>query len=197
MLLFLQWVWVSFLQTLTLNTVGPIWLICSFLFSSFHGEGSPYTGVQRKAAAVLLWMHWYLSDGAYMTGRPMGLLGWWSLWAGCWHFWSWHLLVSVVTASLPPKGTDWTFYSSWFLKPIFSQEYPTTNLLDNKTPKPYSSNDTSLSITMSTICLLAHTLWQYGWSISYTSGWGLAVFLPRPCCCVWIHPSDTLLPSWW
>lgn len=197
MLLFLQWVWVSFLQTLTLDTVGPIWLVCSFLFSSFHGEGSPYTGVERKAAAVLIWMHWCLSNGVYMTGRPMGLLGWWTsgLDAGTsgpdtfWCLWS--------PASLPPTGTDWTFYS-WFLKPIFSQEYPTTtNLLDKKTPKPYSSNDTSLSITMSTICLLAHTLWQCGWSISYTPGWGSAVFLPRPCCCVWIHPSDTLLPLWW
>lgn len=54
MLLFLQWAWVSFLRTLTLNTVGPIWPICSFLVSSFHREGSPYTGVEKTPASVLL-----------------------------------------------------------------------------------------------------------------------------------------------
>lgn len=119
------------------------------------------------------WGSW--DDGASgLDASTSGPGTFWSLWS---------------PASLPPKGTDWTFYSLWLLKPIFSQEYPTTNLLDNKTPKPYSSNDASLSITVSTICLLAYILWQCGWSVSYTPGWGSAVFLPRPCYCVW-DPSS-------
>lgn len=73
-LLFLQWIWVSFPQILTLNTIGSICPICSFLFSSFQYEGSPDTGGEQTLASVLLQVvlalkWWYLYHG-YTHGVP-------------------------------------------------------------------------------------------------------------------------------
>ena len=144
--------------------------------------------------------YWHLSDGICITGRPMGFPGRWSLWAGCQHLWPCKAGPRTrrspwSPASLLPKGTEWTFYFWWYLKLMFSQEYPTPKLLESQALQLLVTH--LFPLPWVAICLLAHTLWQHGWNISCTLGPGSTVFKPRSRCCVWIRPPGTLLPSLW